>query len=289
MIRLGILDCGSSHVVSFTRRLNHVDIEPDQWVEGARMVAAVPGESAERPHRMDGFVEQLRQWGVEILDRPEELIGRVDGVLLERVEGQGPPSRKHLERGLPILEAGLPLHVDKVFTSYVADAKQLVAAAQSRGVALSAGSAARHIPLVRDIRREEYGSVLGVDAYGPDQWHTLDMFCGLMGAGCRSVRCIVDGAAELYVGRWEGERLGVLRRITRGTRPRGFTAFCERQVVSHVEDVQHSLRDFLKVLVHMFESGEWPLSPEELVQPVALREAVALSRERGGEEVELAR
>ena len=38
MIRLGIVDFDTSHVVQFTKRLNHIDIAEEQWVEGAKIV-----------------------------------------------------------------------------------------------------------------------------------------------------------------------------------------------------------------------------------------------------------
>ena len=38
MIRLGMLDFDTSHVVEFARRLNHKGIEEEQWVDGATIV-----------------------------------------------------------------------------------------------------------------------------------------------------------------------------------------------------------------------------------------------------------
>jgi hypothetical protein len=286
MLRIGMVDCASSHVVSFTKRLHHVDIEPVSWVEGARVVAAVPGTSAERPERIPGFIEQLRGYGVEILERPEELIGRVDAVFLERVEGS-----KHLERGLPFIQAGLPLFVDKVFTDSTADAKALVAAAQRHRVGLSAGSSLRFTVEVQDIhqRREEAGAVLAVEARGPEPWHTLDLLCGLMGPGCHAVRCIVDETTRLFVARWAGGRIATMRLPRRGKRNWGFTAFCEREILTHEIDTEHNLRELLTALLRMIETGEWPVSAGELIEPVAFREAAAWSEKRGGEEVALAR
>ena len=42
MIRLGIVDFDTSHAVEFTRRLNHIDIGKDQWVDGRRSSRACP-------------------------------------------------------------------------------------------------------------------------------------------------------------------------------------------------------------------------------------------------------
>jgi hypothetical protein len=87
MIRLGIVDCDTSHVVAFTQRLNHLDIAEDQWVDGATIVAAVPLPSLVSPERVGPFTEQLKGYGVEILDSPAALLGKVDGVLIESVDG----------------------------------------------------------------------------------------------------------------------------------------------------------------------------------------------------------
>ncbi|HEX2515926.1 MAG TPA: gfo/Idh/MocA family oxidoreductase, partial [Chloroflexota bacterium] len=77
MIRLGIVDCDTSHVVAFTQRLNHLEIAEEQWVEGAQVVAAVPLPSAVSPERVGPFTEQLRGYGVEILAAPTDLLGKV--------------------------------------------------------------------------------------------------------------------------------------------------------------------------------------------------------------------
>ena len=58
MIRLGIVDFDTSHVVEFTKRLNHVDVDKEQWVEGAKIVVGCPGESLLSPERIPGFTKQ---------------------------------------------------------------------------------------------------------------------------------------------------------------------------------------------------------------------------------------
>ncbi len=49
MIKLGILDFDTSHVVEFTKRLNHVGIDKEQFVEGAKVVIGCAGESKLSP------------------------------------------------------------------------------------------------------------------------------------------------------------------------------------------------------------------------------------------------
>lgn len=87
-LRLGIIECDTTHVYQFARRLNHVGIEPNQWAEGARVVAAYPGTSRiVEPARLDGYVAALQAAEVELVKRPTDLLGRVDGVLVESNAG----------------------------------------------------------------------------------------------------------------------------------------------------------------------------------------------------------
>ena len=63
MIRLGIVDFDTSHAGEFTKRLNHIDIAEDQWVEGARVVAGVPGESKIAPELIPSTPRRWRNTG----------------------------------------------------------------------------------------------------------------------------------------------------------------------------------------------------------------------------------
>ena len=87
MIRLGIVDFDTSHAVEFTKRLNHIDIAEDQWVNGAKVVAGVPGTSQISPEVIAGNTETLKKYGVTLYDKPEDLFGKVDAVLVESVDG----------------------------------------------------------------------------------------------------------------------------------------------------------------------------------------------------------
>src|SRR3954469_4959404 len=87
MLRIGLIGCDSSHSVAFTQRFNQVGVDERLWVEGARAVAAVPGTSEIGPERIAGHVEKLRELGIAILARPEELIGQVDAAMITATDG----------------------------------------------------------------------------------------------------------------------------------------------------------------------------------------------------------
>src|SRR5919202_595942 len=219
-IRFGIVDCDTSHVVAFTQRLNHLEIAQDQWVEGGRVVAAVPLPSQHSPDRVAPYTEQLRGYGVEILDRPEDLLGRIDAVLVEAND-----STVHRERAMPFIEAGLPVWIDKPFASTVEDARAMVEAAQRRNAPLLSASALRFDLPIQEVkeRREELGGVIGVDAFTPAAQHPLnqgwlnygvhgvEMVYALMGTGCRTVRCLHREGVDFAVGEWADGRLASVR------------------------------------------------------------------------------
>lgn len=52
MIRLGMLDFDTSHVVAFAERLLHKNVPMDQWVDGAQIVVGCAGESKISPERL---------------------------------------------------------------------------------------------------------------------------------------------------------------------------------------------------------------------------------------------
>src|SRR6516164_6687312 len=87
MIKLGILDFDTSHVVEFTSRLNHKHSSKDQWVDGALVVIDCPGESKIMPERIEGYKKAMDKLGVKLVDKPEDMIGKVDGMLIESQEG----------------------------------------------------------------------------------------------------------------------------------------------------------------------------------------------------------
>ena len=77
MIKLGMLDFDTSHVVEFAKRINHEGIAKDQWVEGARIVIGCPGESLIMPERIPGYKKEIEKFGIPLVDRPEDMIGKV--------------------------------------------------------------------------------------------------------------------------------------------------------------------------------------------------------------------
>src|SRR6266481_7391673 len=163
MLKLGVLDFDTSHVVEFTKRLNHKDPANDQWVDGAEVVIGCPGESKIMPERIPGYTKEMEKLGVKLVAKPEDMIGKVDGMLIESQEGT-----PHWERAKLFLEAGIPCFIDKPFTCSVADARKIIELSKRKNVPVFSSSPLRYAPeLAQFVNDAKNPKVTGVLSYGP--------------------------------------------------------------------------------------------------------------------------
>lgn len=296
MLRLGIVDFDSSHSIEFTRRFNHIGVDRDQFVDGARVEVAWPGTSQMAPERIAGFTEQVAACGVELVDSPAALIGRVDAVLVLSLCGAA-----HRERATPFLEAGIPTFVDKPFTCSVADADALVQLAEDKQTLLFSSSAlpfAEEMEQFRD-KAKLLGPIHGVVAYGPAHRapgnpglfhygiHAVSILQSIMGPGCESVRYLGNDGADLVSCRWRDGRLATLRGSRSGSTAYGFLAFAENGIVNQPVSARYAYRNLCREIVSSFTSGKPSISNQVSLEIVRFVAAAIESEKRGGESISL--
>jgi predicted dehydrogenase len=298
MIRLGLVDFDTSHAVEFTKRLNHVDIAEDQWVDGAKVVAGVPGRSAIAPQVIPKNAETLKKYGVPLFDDPAELFDKVDAVLIESVDGS-----VHRERALPFIERGMPTYVDKPFACSTADAHAMIDAAARRHVPLMSSSSLRYAPEVVEARGPQgpAGAIVGATTHGPAPLdakgrnpglfhygiHPVEMLYALMGPGCERLTCVRTQGGEVVTGVWSGDRIGTVHGIRKGHAGYGFTLFGEKAVATREVGARFIYRELLKQIVRMFETKQAPIDPRETLEIVAFIEAAGRSGDAGGQPVDV--
>ena len=298
-MRLGIADFDTSHVVQFTMRLNHVEIDEEQWVESnCEIVAGYPGQSKiTEPERVQEYTDKLAGWGVELVDKPEDLIGQVDGVL---VESQG--GKEHLAKARPFLEAGMPVYIDKPFTCSVADAQEIARLAADNGVPVFSSSSLRYALEVQEALADEegLGNVVGASAFSPASLHEenpglfhygihgVETLYAFMGPGCVEVSCFSEEGGEVTVGRWSDGRVGTVRGTRAGAHAYGFTAWGDKGVKITRIDPSSIYRELLKRIAQMFDTGEAPLDINITIEIVAFIEAALESADSGGSVTPLA-
>ncbi len=290
MIKLGILDFDTSHVIEFTKRLNHKGIAEDQWVTGAEIVLGCPGESKIMPERIPSFTKEMEKLGIPLVDKPEEIIGRVDGMLIESQEGGA-----HWERARPFIEAGIPCFIDKPFTCGVADARKIVDLAEKKNVPIFSSSSLRYAPeLVKFPAEAKHGKLLGALSYGPAPLHdrnpglfhygihATEVLYTLMGTGCRRVTCMHEKGADVVTGQWQDGRLAGVRGIRAGKSDYGFLAFTDSGVHHAPLSMRYAYRDLLKKVVEFFVTKKAPVDVRVTMEIVAFIEAAYKSGNNHG-------
>ena len=284
MIKLGLLDFDTSHCVAFTQRLNHIGKDKEQFVEGAKVVIGCPGESKLSSDRIEGFTKQMKEYGVPLVDKPADMIGKVDGMLIEAVDGT-----VHYERAKPFLEAGIPCFVDKPYTCSVDDAKKIADLAAKKKLPVFSSSSLRYAPEVVDfVADAKRGKLVGCVVYSPASLspiperntglfhyaiHGVEMLYALMGPGCKRVTCTHEKGVDVVTGTWADGRVGTLRGIRAGASDYGFVGFSEKSVQAVKVGTMFIYRELLKKVVEMFKTGKAPLDINETIELVAFIEA----------------
>ena len=293
-IKVGIIGLDTSHAIAFTKELNAR--EPMADVSHCRVVAAYPKGSPDiksSTERVPGYIEEVKKMGVEIVDSIDELVKRVDCVLLETNDG-----RPHLEQALPVFRAGKPCFIDKPVAGSLADAIAIYAAAKKHNCPVFCSSSLRYSKAAQDLRAGNKGKVLGCDTYSPCAleathpdlyWygvHGCEALYTVMGSGCESVTRVSTPDFDSAIGVWSGGRIGTFRGIrTKEGSGYGGTAYTQSGIfpIGGYE----GYRPLVVEIVKFFRSKQPPVAAEETIELYAFMEAADESKRRGGAPVKI--
>jgi hypothetical protein len=293
LMRIGMIGLDTSHSVAFTKLFNGE--KPVEALAGQRVVAAYPKGSADiesSVSRIPGYTEQVQKLGVEIVGSIEELVPKVDAVLLETNDG-----RPHLEQVLPVLKAGKPVFVDKPIAASLVDAIAILEAARHYKVPVFSASSLRWMGEAQDVRAGKYGKVLGCDTFSPCSleathpdlyWygiHGVEPLFTVMGTGCKTVSRASTADFDVVTGVWEDGRIGTMRGIRAGQRGNGGTAFTEKKNVMLGPSAGY--QPMVEKIAHMFRTGETPVDAAETIEIYAFMSAADESKKRGGAPVDV--
>jgi len=293
--RVGMIGLDTSHCIAFTKALNNPKAGPE--FGGYKVVAAFPtAGSPDIPSSIDrlaGFTEQVKNQGVEIVNSIDELLKKVDVVLLETVDG-----RKHLEQAIPVIQAGKPLFIDKPVAASLKDAIKIYDAAKKNNVPLFSSSSLRYMATAQEVAKGKMGKVLGADTFSPATlhksnpgfyWygiHGVEILYTVMGQGCKSVACTGTEGTDIAVGTWADGRVGTFRGTRTGKHNYGGTVFGEKGEL--YLGTFGGYDTLLVRIIEFFKTGQVPVEPAETIEICAFIEAAEESKKKGGAPVELA-
>jgi len=287
VFRIGIIGLDTSHVTAFTGFINN----PSKNT-GCKVVAGYPGGSPDvkaSASRVEGFTKTLRdKYNVEIVDSIEKLCQKVDGVLLESVDG-----RPHLAQAKPVIAAKKPLFIDKPMAGNLTDVLEIFRLAEQNNVPCWSSSSLRYAPAIVELKEKDtVGQVLGCDVFSPCDleehhpdlyWygvHGVEMLFAAMGTGCEKVQRIQAEGGEFVVGTWKGGRIGTYRGLRAGKSGYGITILGEKGIVQ--SDKSSGYEPLVDEILKFFKTGQVPVPKAETIEIFAFMSAADESKAKGG-------
>ena len=291
--RIGIIGLDTSHSIAFTKIFNAPDAGESLF--GFRVVAAYPKGTTSIQRfavNIEGYTNQMREMGIEITPSIEELLKKVDSVLLVTNDG-----RLHFEQALQVLRAGKRMFIDKPLAASLSDGMAIFNAARHYGIPVFSSSSLRYIQGMDEVKAGAAGKILGADTYcraaflenHPDLFwygiHGVEILFTAMGNGCKTVSRAFTPGADVVVGIWEDDRIGTFRGIRTGRADFGGRIFGEKEIRSLGSSQGYS--PLMKATAKYFHTGILPVQPEETLEILAFMEAADESKKLGGKPVSM--
>lgn len=293
-IPVGIIGLDTSHSIAFTRLIN----SPQSGVPtGFKVVAAHPYGSRdleESSSRIPGYIEEIQEMGVDVVDSIDELLQQSEVILLETNDGH-----PRLEQATQVIEAGKRMFIDKPVSASLRDTIRIYERAEQQGVPVWSSSSLRYMTAAQQVRHEgAVGDVLGAETYSPASlepthpdlfWysiHGVEILYTLMGTGCQTVQRIKTDGTDLVTGQWTGDRIGVFRGIRKGDAGYGGRAYGTEGILDLGEFGGYG--PLMDHILDFFRTGEKPVSDEETIELYAFMEAADESTRQGGAAVSIA-
>lgn len=287
-LKAGIIGM-DAHALPWTKIVNN----PEATGELADMtiVAGYPGGSPDIPQSMELLEKSVKpcsELGVEIVDSIDELLEKVDVVMVLSIDG-----RAHLEQAKPVIAAGKTVYIDKPMAGSLAEAIAIFRMAKENNVPCFTSSSLRYAERTLNIRKDPaLGDLVGCDQYAPCKlephhpdffWygiHGVEPLFTIMGPGCVSVTRIHTEGNDMAVGVWSDGRIGSFRGIRQGQRGYGSTVFGTKGIVPG--GGFDGYEPLIEEIVKFFKTGKAPVSEAETLEIFAFMEAADESKRQGG-------
>ncbi len=295
-LKVGMIGLDTSHSPAFAKEMNN----PNATGNLAKMqvVAAFPGGSddlASSRDRVAGFTQQFREMNIEITTSIDELLKKVDVVLLESVDG-----RKHLEQVLPVFRSGKPVFIDKPLAGNLTDALAIQLLAEKYKAKWFSSSSLRFSSSILRWREDPQlrSQIRGAESWGPcslEKTHTdlywygvhgVEVLYTAMGTGCVKVSRVHTPGTDVIVGQWSDGRVGAFRGIRDGKADYGLVIFGQSTI--DVGGKYDGYGPLVAKIADFFLGAPPPVTPEETLEMFTFMQAADASRDANGAQIELA-
>lgn len=287
-IPIGIIGLDTSHCIAFTKYINGQD-------NGFKVVAAYTTFSkdiASSYDRVDGFTQQMKESGIQIVETIEQLLELVDCILLETVDG-----RLHLKQAEQVFKSGKPIFIDKPVAASLKEVVMIYEAAKKFKVNTFSTSGTRYMSQAQAVRNGSIGEVFGANTFSPISYepshsdlfwygiHGVELLFTVMGQGCTRVRRVRTSKYDYAIGEWEDGKIGTFCGIAQGEKGYGGQAFGTTKLTDLGQ--WEGYEAMIDVVLQYFRTKEASVDPSETLEIYAFMEAAKVSSERNEEWVTL--
>lgn len=290
-LRAGIIGTDTAHAPELT---NLFRMHPEWKI---RVVAAVQAGSPDLPVSAErvakGAALLHARFGVEIVGSIEDLLPRVEVVLLEGVDG-----RAHLAQATPVLQAGKRLFIDKPLAASLEDARRIVQLSRETGTPFFSCSSYRFHPDVPRLRDEpgvgrvsevQTSSPFSTLEFHPDLYfsgiHGVEALYAILGPGCVSVSRKAKNGADITTGRWSDGRIGIYHGPAPGEKVPTIRVSGPMGSIEALGD--GGCQGLARAIAQFFQTGRPPVNPAETIEIFEFMTAAQQSKERSGASVAL--
>jgi len=275
-MRIGIVGAENSHTAAIAKTLN-----VEKKIPGAEVVC-VWGETKK-------FAQAASEAGQipTIVAKPEEMIGLVDAAIVDHRHG-----KDHLPAAKSLLEAKLPLFIDKPFCYRTAEGKRFLARAEELGVPICSFSVLPKQASFMEAQKAigKLGKIVAVVSTGPCDLRSK--YGGVFFYGIHQVdmilRTVGYDVSHAQINRGKANHTATLF-YTTGTIAtmnllgEGHPTFHlsvigeERRFDGTITMDPNPYLSGIQSFVRMFETGETDETEETMLKPVAVLEALEKS------------
>ncbi len=304
-IRIGIIGLDTSQVTMIISHINNIpgpgyDVVQPLWdssFEGFKVTAAYPYGSRKIESsikQIPTYVEKMKENGVELVDSIQDLLTKVDAVMLMTFDGH-----PRVEQAMQVIKSGKPLFINKPFAASLKDVIKIMDAAKKYNCPIFSSSPTRYLKGAQAARNGEIGDIMGADSYSgcplepthPDfYWygiHGIEILFTIMGKDCQTVQRRHTQNTDHVVGIWDNDRIGTYRGIRKGKVTHSGVAYGLNEILpaGSFNDVGH--RPLVIDMLKFFKTGISPVSIEETLAIHVFMEAADESKRQGGAPVSI--
>ena len=290
MIKVGIVGTENSHAMAFAKYFNLPDEKTGKVPYDEIRVTAVCGS--------EKSVNAIREavGDVTVCQSAEEMSELVDAVMIVNQKGS-----EHYGNAMPFVRKGMPLFVDKPFTSDMSQAEELYAQIEKYGCKVMGGSGLKYASglleaaeLAKELRAD--GSLVsasmnfimvmdsgfdGIFFYAP---HLVEMCTTVFGQDMRSVQAIRQGSSMMVLAEYENDSVTLhfnrdgLKYATMLYTTKDYYCIDSGIDIFRIYDTYaHEAGLFAEMLL----GREEPLPKQMLLKPVQIVSAIERSLETG--------